>query len=150
MNSCIKRRCGTHLLTLLNKIKECPLEREDVEDILTEMNRVIMLVEKYVPFPPVTQDHSDESRRVIGETILKINGTHREIEKTDVPGLIEYFPIVSNTPLNDLIEYLVDVQGNNICEKCLRRSSPDNLCPPLVQKRVGNVKLFYHICCQKE
>ena len=112
---------------------------------------MVILVEKYIPYPPIENVCINENKIVIGKVVLEEHEKETNLVSCEVPGLAEYFSAVSALPREELHTYLAEVQGNNICAECLRRSSPEDLCPPLVQKRRGSARMFYHIgCCDEE
>lgn len=146
----MKRRCCAQILSLVSRIKNDFLEQADLESILIEINRLITLVEKCTPFSPVAQDHSVEERRIIGEVVLKIDRDQKEIECAGIPGLAEYFPSIKHLQVEEIVEYLAEVQKNNICAECLRRSCPQDLCIPFVMEKRGVEGIFRHVYCQQE
>ncbi|KAI5171702.1 hypothetical protein NEFER03_1007 [Nematocida sp. LUAm3] len=147
MNRTVKTEWCMRMLDLLSQLKDGALKKEALEEILVEMNRMLLVFEKYGEIKkPVEQKEIEKEVFQVGRSRVSMEDGRIEIVSS-VPGLTEYFKTLTDVSLLDAIEYLKNIEMENICIKCLRRSHAVDLSLPLVWDRRREEKVFYHLLC---
>lgn len=137
------------MLAILNRMKDEPFDKAELENSLAELNRLINLVisDQAPCIVPIEKVSSTEY--IVKNTHIEEKKGEVRITKTDILNLCSYFQnhAIKKQPIEEIIEYIKIVNENRVCALCFRRASENTLLSPLVmEKREGEV-LMYHIEC---
>lgn len=137
------------MLGILNGIKEGPLSKIELENRLTELNRLINLATEDQPPFPVEIEKISEREYIVNSTQIEEREGEVHILRTDVLNLQAHFKnsAIRNHPIEEVVAYIKAVNENRVCIVCLRRASETTLLCALVMEKREEEVLMYHIEC---
>ncbi|KAI5188765.1 hypothetical protein NEMIN01_0133 [Nematocida minor] len=144
--------CCYKMLSILNTLKDFSLGKTELENNLTELNRLITLVTNDQEVCPVHIEKVGDKKYIIKNTHIEEQDGEVKILKTDILQLSSYFQTLplKKQPIEEALEYIKTVNENRVCMVCLRRASESTLLSPLVMRKKENEILMYHVECAEE
>ncbi|OAG33058.1 hypothetical protein NEIG_00876 [Nematocida sp. ERTm5] len=147
MQISVHNECCLRILSTLNILKCTPLQKIELENILSELNRLITIATTKQEIPEVKIERVNERNYIINNTHIRDQDGRIEIEKTDILLLQPHFTENPIGTIEDAVDYVKILYENRICIACLRKASTLTLAMPLIVRKVNGRVFVYHTEC---